>query len=115
MTEEERAGVDWERFVADKLYRALVTERGLPPLPAGYRIDVPRLRWDEAYNAMLDTRGFTRTPEDEEDSRQMLAEQLKRRRGSTYDVYEEGPPKVVCISDPRFRVKRPPALSAPQR
>jgi hypothetical protein len=115
MTDEEKAGVDWERFIADKLYRAFVTERGLPPLPAGYRIDVPRLRCDEAYNAMLDTRGFTRTPEDEALSCQMLEAQLKRRRGSPDDVYEEGPPKVVCISDPRFRVRRPPAFSAPRR
>jgi hypothetical protein len=29
--EEQRGGVNWKRFDEDKLYRAVMTERGLPP------------------------------------------------------------------------------------
>ena len=42
-------------------------------------------------------------------------ERRQQRRGSPDDVYDDTPPKVVCINDGRFRVRRPAVLAAPRR
>jgi hypothetical protein len=115
MTEEEVDGIDWERFAKDKLYRALVTERGLPPpLPEEFFLDVPRLRSDLAYSTMVHTRGLTVKPDPAYDAE--IERLWRERRGLPPEGgYDHRPAKVVSISDPRFRVRREPSLSALRR
>ena len=114
--EQRAAEIDWERFRTEKLYRALQTERGLPgPLPVGWGIDVARFRADVDYRHMIRVRGLQFSPEREAELRSIAEERRRQRRGSPDDVYDDTPPKVVCISDPRIRVRRPLALTAPRR
>jgi len=114
--EQRAAEIDWERFRTEKLYRAVQTERGLPgQLPIGWQIDVARFRADAGYRHMIRVRGLQFSPEREAELRSIAEERRQQRRGSPDDVYDETPPKVTCINDPRFRVRRPLALTAPRR
>lgn len=104
--EQRAAEIDWERFRTEKLYRALQTERGLPGrLPAGYQIDIDRFRSDASYRLMIDTRGVTLTPQHAAEL-QRMAEENRRRWGLPTDS-SSPPPNVVCIDDPRLRIRRP--------
>ena len=114
--EQRAAEIDWERFRTEKLYRALQTGRGLPgPLPVGWQIDVARFRADADYRHMIRVRGLTLSPEHEADLQRMAEDSRRQRCGSPDDVYDDTPSKVVCISDPRFRVRRPLVFAAPRR
>ena len=108
---EEQDGIDWVRFSQDKLYRALATEHGLPPpLPAGYKIDIPRFRVDAGYRAMLMKRGITRKDDPVHEAE--IEALFRQRRGfPPPEGYDDRPGKVIRIDDPRFRVRRPHVLS----
>jgi hypothetical protein len=108
--------IDWQRFSEDKLYRALATSRGLPPpFPVDFEIDLPRFRAEPSYRQMIMTRGVTLTPAEQAESKKAL-EDFERGWAEAQradQATQSG--QVVKIDDPRFRVRRAAALSAPRR
>jgi len=78
-------------------------------------IDLPRFRAEPSYRLMIMPRGVTLSPETEAECKR-ASEEFSRGWAEAQRADQAAQSgQVVKIDDPRFRVRRPAAFSAPRR